>query len=225
MQSRALDLGVGPCIVLTLVISRSVYSFCYSLLTSNPTTLLRDSSISNVLIILIARHHMLPLCRTKRNEMKSDLKAAYASEDCIFNPPGAPAMPLGDVLGMMGAMKKAFPDWHSVVSSCVENGDGTVTAITQQCIGTMQADLPAMGPFPAVNLADAPARCKATSAALPREIGTYTFSEDGMKVASGAYEGKVEEGGDPTPWLLEKWNVKGDLTDVGFGILFAWLGK
>jgi len=88
-----------------------------------------------------------------------------------------------------------------------------------------QADLPAVGPFHAVALADVPARCKSVAASLPREIGTFTFSADGTKVASGAYDGKIEEGGDPTAWILDNWNVKGDLSDVGFGILYAWLGK
>ena len=67
------------------------------------------------------------------------------SEDCTFKPAGKPVMPIAPVLGMFGQMREAFPQWHTVVSSCVDNGDGTVTAITQQCIGKMEADLPAMG--------------------------------------------------------------------------------
>lgn len=151
--------------------------------------------------------------------------ANYATDDCTFNPPGAPPMPLDVMLGMMGPVKSAFPEWDARVISAVENADGTCTVVTQQCVGKMQADMPAMGAFPAVALADAPELAKTTeNAAFPREVGTYFFSADGTKVASGTYVGDIEAGGDPSPWFTERWNKKGDLSDVGFGLLYEWMG-
>lgn len=84
--------------------------------------------------------------------------------------------------GMMGAVKVAFPDWESKVHSVTMITDGTATVITQQCCGKMKADMVAMGPFPAVALADAPAEAKSTNCTLPCQVGIYTFSADGTKV-------------------------------------------
>ena len=149
----------------------------------------------------------------------------YATEGCSFNPPGADPMPLGVMMAMMRPLKSAFPDWEPKVISVVENPDGSCTVVTQQCIGKMQADLPAMGPFPAVALADASEPAKAETASFPQEIGTFFFSADGTKVASGTYSGDiVYSAGSPTAWFTDRWNKKGDLSDVGFGLLFEWMG-
>ena len=90
----------------------------------------------------------------------------------------------------------------------------------------MAADLAAMGPMPAVALADVPERCTTTDACFPVEVGTYTFNEDGMKVASARTAARSEVEGAPevTPFIAEVWNKKGDLSDVGFGAVFLWLG-
>ena len=45
--------------------------------------------------------------------------------------------------------------------------------------------------LPAVALADVPERCTTTEACFPVEVGTYTFNEDGTKVASGSYSGAI----------------------------------
>lgn len=150
--------------------------------------------------------------------------AQYCTEDATFNPPGAPPMPISVMLGMMGPVKAAFPSWESKVISFEMNDDGTATVVTQQCCGKMEGDMAAMGPFPAVALADASSMAKTTDCTLPYEVGTYTFSADGSKITGGAYEGKTQDGGDPTPWIVIKWNKKGDLSDVGFGLLYTWMG-
>jgi hypothetical protein len=54
-----------------------------------------------------------------------------------------------------------------------ENGDGSYTVGTQQCVGAMRANLAAMGRFPAVDVADVPARCTTTAARFPIEIGQH----------------------------------------------------
>ena len=86
---------------------------------------------------------------------------------------------------MMKGVKDAFPDWRPVVMEVVEYADGSCTVLTQQKIGAMKGDLPAMAPFPAVKLDSVPEAAKTTAAVLPVEVGTFTFSEDGAKLASG----------------------------------------
>ena len=148
------------------------------------------------------------------------------ADDATFNPPGAPPMPVGALLGLMKGVKDAFPDWRPVVMEVVEYADGSCTVLTQQKIGAMKGDLPAMGPFPAVKLDSVPEAAKTTAAVLPVEVGTFTFTEDGAKLLSGTYDGatSVHPLDDTTPFFAERWNKKGDLSDVGFGVLFSWLG-
>eukprot|EP00729_Bicosta_minor_P018008 gene18008-11906_t len=54
------------------------------------------------------------VCTKFSQGLQDGSAAGYASEDCTFNPPGAPVMPVGAMLGMMQPFFKAFPDWHSV---------------------------------------------------------------------------------------------------------------
>jgi hypothetical protein len=60
------------------------------------------------------------------------------------------------------------------------------------------------------------------------EVGTYIFSADGTKVASGGYTGLVcpplDKKSAPTPFMEQHWNKKGDLSDTGFGSLYQWMG-
>ena len=50
---------------------------------------------------------------------------ACATDDCMFNPPGAPPMPIGMVLDLMNGSKAAFPEWKSVTHGVTKNEDGT----------------------------------------------------------------------------------------------------
>ena len=150
---------------------------------------------------------------------------ALSTADCMFNPPGAPPMPIGQFLGMCAGTKSAFPNWTSVCHGAKRNKDGSYTILTQQCIGPMEADFPAMGPLPAVALSSVPEIMK-QDLKLPVEVGTYRLSADGTKIASGTYAGKTKEvsGSGVTPEIAAIWNKKGDLSDVGFGALFKLMG-
>ena len=169
------------------------------------------------------------------NSMAATLDAdKYCTDKAMFNPPGAPPMPIKTMVGMMKAIKAAFPQWRSLMLGYTENKDGTATVLTQQVLGPMKHDLPAMGPFPPVRLRDAPRHAKETNWVFPVEVGTYTFDRSGTKVHSGAYAGLVaDEENNPaathhgervTPWVTDNWNKKGDMSDVGFGILFQMMG-
>jgi len=152
--------------------------------------------------------------------------AKYCTEGAMFNPPGAPPMPIEAMLGMIKPMQSAFPNWTSKCFGVEKNADGTYTVLTQQCIGAMQGDLAAMGPFPPVALAQVPELVKNGPLNFPVEVGTYTLSKDGTKIASGTYHGATREvpGSDVTPQIEAMWNKVGDLSDVGFGALFKLLG-
>ena len=151
--------------------------------------------------------------------------------DCTFNPPGAPAMPMDAFQQMTNGCKACFPDWTSKLCK-VEEGPTPDTAIcmTQQLMGCMKGDFPAMGPMPAVAMSEVPERCKTEELTLVVEVGLYTF-KDG-KVSKGEYKASGEfredwkgNGGvEPSAFVSEHW-PKGL---VGFGVVFAWfeqLGK
>jgi len=152
--------------------------------------------------------------------------ASVATDDCMFAPPGTPPMPLHAVLGMFLVFKTVWPDWVSVFWGVEENEDGTVICYTQQCMGKMQKDFPAMGPFPAVAMADCDARVLNTDVKLPVEFGRYKFNADGTLCAGSEFFGDIKEfeGSDVTPWWQENWNQRGDLSDVGFGAIFIYMG-
>lgn len=156
--------------------------------------------------------------------------AECCEEGALFNPPGAPPMPIDDMSGMCKTTLAAFPDWAGRTLGVVKMSNGTYTVLTQQVAGAMQADMEAMGPFPAVSLADAPDMCKdrENGIAFPVEVGTYKLSADGKKIVSGTYEGETKVGvkgqADVTPAVAAEWDKSGDKTDVGFGALFKVMG-
>ena len=90
-------------------------------------------------------------------------------------------------------MVVACPDWKSLCLGIEKNEDGTYTVLTQQVLGAMKADLPAVEgfPFPAVAVAEIPEEAK-IEVTLPVEVGTYTM-EDG-KVKKGLYVGEIRDG-------------------------------
>ena len=159
---------------------------------------------------------------------------AFCTENALFNPPGAPPMPIHALATMAGSIKQAFPQWKSVLLEYKENADGSATILTQQQLGPMEKDLPAMGPYPAVSLKEASTRAKENANVFPIEVGTYTFNEQGDKIQCGTYEGDIVEveknpaishcGKPVDAWITNHWNRKGDLSDVGFGLLYSLLG-
>lgn len=155
--------------------------------------------------------------------------ASLCTAECTLNPPGAPSTPIAVMLDMMRSVKAGFPDWQSKCAYVKENEDGSLSVGTQQAIGTLQASLAPMGPFPPVAFDEAAEMAKETPCVLPVEVGRFELSADGFKVAKGVYSGAVdmeaELSAEATPWVVERWNKKGDLSDVGFGLLFEWLGK
>jgi hypothetical protein len=81
-----------------------------------------------------------------------------------------------DWFGTFLPTQAAFPDWTSICTGVTDNADGTTTAITQQKVGKMQGDLPAMGPFPAVILAEASDQSKYTECILPYVVALNLYS-------------------------------------------------
>ena len=84
------------------------------------------------------------------------------AEGCEMGPPGAPPLPMDAMLGICGKMVVAFPDWKSLCLGITKNDDGTYSVLTQQIIGAMKADLPAIEgtPFPEVKLEELPDEAK-----------------------------------------------------------------
>lgn len=146
----------------------------------------------------------------------------------VFDLPGAPPMHIEQMYETMKTMKDAaFPQWRSVVHGVRETDEeDTFVVLTQQVSGPMMADLPPLGPFPPVKMADVDDKTKRAGFAFPVEVGTYVVNESG-KIEAGEYEGETEEldGVFVTPELAEVWNKKGDFSDVGFGALFIALGQ
>jgi len=152
---------------------------------------------------------------------------SVCTEDAKINPPGAPPMAIAEMCGMLQQMRPAFPNWQGKTWDIQKLSNGTYTVLTQQRTGGMVADLPAVGPFPEVKHADAPELAKREDLNFPVERGHYTLSADGTKIAGGTYHGLIREveGSEPTAEVVEAWNQKGDMSDVGFGALYAALGK
>ena len=152
---------------------------------------------------------------------------AVSAEGCEFGPPGAPPLPIDAMLAYCGqGMAVACPDWKSLCLGIEKNEDGTYTVLTQQVLGAMKADLPAVEgfPFPAVAVAEIPEEAK-IEMTLPVEVGTYTM-EDG-KVKKGLYVGEIRDGvegaAEPTPAFVEMW--KAGPETQGFAGFFKFLGK
>ena len=152
---------------------------------------------------------------------------AVSAEGCEFGPPGAPPLPIDAMLAYCGqGMVVACPDWKSLCLGIEKNEDGTYTVLTQQVLGAMKADLPAVEgfPFPAVAVTEIPEEAK-IEVTLPVEVGTYTM-EDG-KVKKGLYVGEIRDGvegaAEPTPAFVEFWKA-GPATQ-GFAGFFKFVGK
>ena len=81
-----------------------------------------------------------------------------------------------------------------------------------------------MGPFPAVPMSSVPESVKTVGVRFPVEVGTFIV--EGDKIKQAKYEGEVKdfEAAKPDEPIAKAWNKKGDLTDLGFGALFAALG-
>ncbi len=94
------------------------------------------------------------------------------AEGCEMGPPGAPPLPMDAMLGICAKMTVAFPDWKSLCLGITKNEDGTYSVLTQQVIGAMKADLPAIEgtPFPEVKLEELPDEAK-IEMTLPVEGG------------------------------------------------------
>jgi len=146
----------------------------------------------------------------------------FATEECTFNPPGASPMPIKEMCEVFSAAKSSFPDWEAKTHRVSKNEDGSYEVHTQQFCGAMKADFPATGPFPTVALADADDQVKEQALVFVIEVGTYSVKNG--KVSCATYAGATAEAGEPTPWIHERWNQKGDLSDTGFGLLFEMMG-
>ena len=162
-----------------------------------------------------------------RTGLQDGSTKAVSAEGCEFGPPGAPPLPIDAMLAYCGqGMAVACPDWKSLCLGIEKNEDGTYTVLTQQVLGAMKADLPAIEgfPFPAVAVAEIPEEAK-IEMTLPVEVGTYTM-EDG-KVKKGLYVGEIRDGvegaAEPTPAFVEMW--KAGPETQGFAGFFKFVGK
>ena len=149
------------------------------------------------------------------------------AEGCEMGPPGAPPLPMDAMLGICAKMTVAFPDWKSLCLGITKNDDGTYSVLTQQIIGAMKADLPAIEgtPFPEVKLDELPDSAK-VEMVFPVEVMKYTLEGDRIKKAGSTGETKPPaevEGAnaDVTPYLQEQW----DAGKGGFGAIYSMLGK
>ena len=149
------------------------------------------------------------------------------AEGCEMGPPGAPPLPMDAMLGICAKMTVAFPDWKSLCLGITKNEDGTYSVLTQQVIGAMKADLPAIEgtPFPEVKLDEIPEEAK-VEMVFPVEVMKYTLEGDRIKKAGSTGETKPPaevEGAnaDVTPYLQEQW----DAGKGGFGAIYSMLGK
>ena len=134
----------------------------------------------------------------------------------------APPFPAKDFAGLILEYMKVMPDWTGSYKFVSENTDGSCTVSSQQRFGTLQADLPALGPFPAVPLSEATERCKTVGTIYPFESMTFTFSEDGSKIKSAVWDTAAD---DETVKVddMADCNVKDVPPYGGFGCLYTIL--
>ena len=150
--------------------------------------------------------------------------AGYCTEDAEAEYPGAPPFPVPFMMGITTKFAAAFPDWKSQCLSITKNDDGTYTALEQQIVGAMKADMPAIEgtPFPAVAVAEIPEEAK-IEIEMPVEVGKITLTDG--KVSKGEWVGETKEGvegaAEPTPYMAEQWKAgKG-----GFAAIYSFVGK
>jgi hypothetical protein len=119
-----------------------------------------------------------------------------------FSAPGTPQLPVEQLAGMMSVYAGAFPDWKCVadkIKLIKETEDQIEYHMhTRHRMGTMQADLPEVGPFPGVSLKEAPERIKTQPVALPVEKGIYVIDKATGKLVSCSYQSELGETGDAT---------------------------
>jgi len=160
---------------------------------------------------------------------RSKKTAEFAAEGCMFNPPGAPPMPIEAFLGMVDPMNAAWESWDSRFLGAEKQEDGTWKVKTQQAIGKMVADFKPGGPLPDLPVSKVPESWKTIGCTFPVEVGTYTMSEDGTKVLKATYDGTFDasySGGsqETSPEVAAVWNKKGDQSDTGFGCMYGLAG-
>ena len=144
------------------------------------------------------------------------------TEDGVVQPPYAPPFPAKDFSGLILEYMKVMPEWGGVYKFVKENADGSVTVSSQQRFGTLQADLPALGPFPAVPLSEATERCKTIGTIYPFESMTFTFNDDASKIKTVIWDTAPD---DATVKIddMADCNVTDTPPHGGFGCLYAIL--
>ncbi|CAD7931888.1 unnamed protein product [Amoebophrya sp. A120] len=143
--------------------------------------------------------HSALLVKAFVNMADAEVLKSCCTEDAWMSPPGAPKFSIEEMSGMLAGYKGTFPDWVSLCPAdkitFVSETDTEVVykVFTQQNIGLMKADLPAMGPFPACTMDEAPARPKETPTVMPFESGLVTVNKEKGLIVSGAWTGELGE--------------------------------
>ena len=132
-----------------------------------------------------------------------------ASHDCLLSLPGMPPMQLTALLQIKADALRAFPQWETVCHGVQKNNDGSYTVLTQQRVGPMRHDLPAMGPFPTVSVASVSSIMQ-VDLNLPVEVGTFTMVDGKVMAVEYTGETRVLPGVDVTPAIGDIWNKKGN---------------
>ena len=132
-----------------------------------------------------------------------------ASHDCLLCLPGMPPMQLTALLQIKADILRAFPRWETVCHGVQKNNDGSYTVLTQQHVGPMQHDLPAMGPFPPVSV-ESVSSIMQVDLNLPVEVGTFTMVDGKVMAVEYTGETRVLPGVDVTPAIGDIWNKKGN---------------
>ena len=118
---------------------------------------------------------------------------------------------------LMAKLRKAFPKWHSTAQVVAEFSDGSCKVKTQQFVGKMGGDLPAVYPFPGCTLAEAPTMAKTTKLVLPEEFATFSFTADGTMITGVVWSGEVGSAAGATAIEMDP--------PVGMIAVCTWLGK
>lgn len=114
------------------------------------------------------------------------------TDDAVFIH-GGKTMPVDAFFGWTTAVHSSFPHWQWKNTFVQELADGTIKIGSQQTTGKLVADIPAIGPFPQVQLSQVPSDSLLLTdkgCSLPVEVGVYTFNQD-MKVTKIEYSGEL----------------------------------
>jgi len=147
---------------------------------------------------------------------------SLCTDGCMMTAHGGVVMPVDAFMGTCTGFKQsgAFPDWVWTNKTMEELPDGRVKIGSQQSTGALQADLPAMGPFPAVSLAEAPDAIKKEGLVLPVEVGFVSFNDDATKITALDW-GSGELGDTTESNCMDEWGAG----VVGMALLYSRLGK